>query len=68
VAEVIEVPLATLLDPAIRRVEYWTDPRFDDPRRVPFFDVNGQAVWGATAMILSEFVTLLEEAPGDRED
>jgi 8-oxo-dGTP pyrophosphatase MutT (NUDIX family) len=68
VAEVIEVPLATLLDPAIRRVECRTDPRFDAPRRVPFFDVSGQVVWGATAMILSEFVTLLEEAPGDRED
>lgn len=61
VAEVLEVPLALLLDPAIRRVEHWTDPRFESPRRVPFFDVDGQVVWGATAMILSEFVTLLED-------
>jgi 8-oxo-dGTP pyrophosphatase MutT (NUDIX family) len=61
VAQVLEVPLALLLDPSIRRVEYWSDPRFDSARRVPFFDVQGQVVWGATAMILSELVTLLEE-------
>ena len=64
VAEVLEVPLSTLLDPAIRNVELWSDPGFDSPRRVPFFDVNGQVVWGATAMILSELVTLLEDERG----
>jgi 8-oxo-dGTP pyrophosphatase MutT (NUDIX family) len=64
VAEVLEVPLSTLLDPAIRNVEFWSDPGFDSPRRVPFFDVNGQVVWGATAMILSELVTLLEDERG----
>ena len=61
VAEVLEVPLTTLLDPANRRVEHWSDPRFESPRRVPFFDIHGQVVWGATAMILSELVTLLED-------
>jgi 8-oxo-dGTP pyrophosphatase MutT (NUDIX family) len=66
VAEIIEVPLAWLLDPTIRRVEYREDPRFDAPRRVPFFDIKGQVVWGATAMILSEFVALLEEDQGNR--
>jgi 8-oxo-dGTP pyrophosphatase MutT (NUDIX family) len=64
VAEVLEVPLSTLLDPAIRNVELWSDPHFDSPRRVPFFNVNGQMVWGATAMILSELVTLLEDERG----
>ena len=65
VAEVLEVPLSTLLDPAIREVELWSAPRFDSPRRVPFFNVNGQVVWGATAMILSELVTLLENERGE---
>ena len=60
VAEVLEVPLSLLLDPSIRRVEYWATPHFESPRRVPFFDIYGQAVWGATAMILSELVSLLE--------
>jgi 8-oxo-dGTP pyrophosphatase MutT (NUDIX family) len=61
VAQVLEVALGSLLDPAIRRVEYWADQRFDSPRRVPCFDIDGQVVWGATAMILSEFVSLLEQ-------
>ena len=61
VAEVLEVPLTTLLDPANRRVEHWSDPRYESLRRVPFFDIHGQVVWGATAMILSELVTLLED-------
>jgi 8-oxo-dGTP pyrophosphatase MutT (NUDIX family) len=60
VAEVLEVPLALLLDPSIRRVEYWSAPDFESPRRVPFFNINGQVVWGATAMILSELVSLLD--------
>ncbi len=60
VAEVLEVPLALLLDPSIRRVEYWSAPDFESPRRVPFFSIHGQVVWGATAMILSELVSLLE--------
>lgn len=29
-------------------------------KRVPYFDVQGKVVWGATAMILNEFVTLLK--------
>ncbi len=60
VAEVLEVPLALLLDPSIRRVEYWSAPDFDSPRRVPFFSIHGQVVWGATAMILSELVSALD--------
>ena len=64
VAEVLEVPLARLLDPSIRRVERWPDPHFDTHRLVPLFDLSGQVVWGATAMILSELVTLLEVEQG----
>jgi len=60
VAEVLEVPLALLLDPSIRRVEYWSAPDFESPRRVPFFSIHGQVVWGATAMILSELVSVLD--------
>ena len=29
-------------------------------KRVPYFDVESKVVWGATAMILNEFVTLLK--------
>ena len=31
------------------------------PVNVPFFDLGGRHVWGATAMILGEFVALFEE-------
>ena len=61
VADVLEVPLARLLDPGARKVEYWSDPRFGVQRRVPCFRMLDWVVWGATAMILSELVALLEE-------
>jgi len=32
------------------------------PVRFPFIDIAGHKVWGATAMILSEFGTLLDPA------
>lgn len=59
VAELIEVPLPSLFNPAIHREETWHFPNYGE-RRVPFFDVFGHQVWGATAMILSEFLTLLQ--------
>lgn len=59
VAELIEAPLDLLFDPAIQREEMWHFPNYGE-RRVPFFDVFGHCVWGATAMILSEFLTLMQ--------
>jgi len=60
VAEVIEVPLDYLLDPATRQeeVHYVDDQRF----KVPFYQVARQKVWGATAMILAELVAILRAA------
>jgi 8-oxo-dGTP pyrophosphatase MutT (NUDIX family) len=58
VASLVEAPLAQLLDPDRRHsrrvvrdgiiVEY------------PYFDLEGHQVWGATGMILSEFVSVLD--------
>ena len=59
VAELIEAPLSLLLDPAIRKEETWHFENYGN-RQVPFFELYGHKVWGATAMILSEFLTLLE--------
>lgn len=61
VAAIIEPPLSHLLDPGTRKVELWEFRSYGE-RRVPFFDVDGHKVWGATAMILSEFITLLESS------
>lgn len=60
VAEIIETPLCLLLDATIQKEEIWYFQKYGE-RRVPFFDVFGHHVWGATAMILSEFLTLLDE-------
>ncbi|MGC8782643.1 MAG: NUDIX hydrolase [Anaerolineae bacterium] len=60
VAEIIEVPLALLLDPTTRREEAW-DLR-GAAVQVPFYAVGPHKVWGATAMVLSELVALLQTA------
>lgn len=60
VAEILEVPLAKLLDPATVQEEDW---QLRGMRvRVPFFAVGGHKVWGATAMVLAEFVELIHGA------
>lgn len=61
VEKVVEVPLADLADPAHLHVETWT--REWGTADVPFFRVSGLTVWGATAMILAEFLSLLGVAP-----
>jgi 8-oxo-dGTP pyrophosphatase MutT (NUDIX family) len=57
VAELIEVPLSHLLDERNVVVEDWIVR--DEPMRVPYFDIFGHRVWGATAIILSEFLAVL---------
>jgi 8-oxo-dGTP pyrophosphatase MutT (NUDIX family) len=59
VAEVIETPLAFLVDPSSVRREEWE--LHGNDVEVPFFYVKGHKVWGATAMVLSELVFLLRE-------
>jgi 8-oxo-dGTP pyrophosphatase MutT (NUDIX family) len=62
VAEIIEVPLGVLLDPA-RRMR-GTKTREGYKLDFPYFAVGDEAqhqVWGATAMILSEFAELVTE-------
>jgi 8-oxo-dGTP pyrophosphatase MutT (NUDIX family) len=61
VARIVEVPVRELLDPA-RLVE---DELVRDGRRllVPAFRVAGVEIWGATAMVLAEFLALLGWPP-----
>ena len=59
VAQLLEVPLADLLDPAHYREEEW---QLRNRRAlVPYFSVQGQNVWGATAMMLSELLAVVGE-------
>lgn len=57
VAQVIELPLGVLLDPAAYAEETWPLPQGDT--RVPYYRYATHRIWGATAMILSEFAVLL---------
>ena len=52
VAEVLEFSLPDLLDDSRKREEDWL--LRGHPFRVPFYDVAGHSVWGATALMLSE--------------
>jgi len=64
VERIIEVAVADLADPTRhRRVMRVRDGlEFD----MPYFDIDSEEIWGATAMVLSEFVTLLGTPPQPR--
>jgi 8-oxo-dGTP pyrophosphatase MutT (NUDIX family) len=59
VARVLEVPFDDLLDPA--RMHETTRMRDEVVVEVPYFDIGGEQVWGATAMMLSELIWVLGE-------
>jgi len=59
VEELLEIPLAHLLDPAhfgVHQREYR-----GEPYEAPHFAFGPHRIWGATCLILGEFVTLIEE-------
>lgn len=61
VAEVIEVPLHQLVDKSLQKktsIKVFGGTVLEN---VPYFDLANKVVWGATAMMLSEFLTVLEE-------
>ena len=60
VAELLEVPVNHFLGDGSKAVEDWT--LHNPPMRVPYFDVFGHKVWGATAMVLAEFAAIISEA------
>jgi 8-oxo-dGTP pyrophosphatase MutT (NUDIX family) len=57
VAEVIEAPVEHLADLASVRRETWSLGGRDVD--VPFYEFEGHKIWGATAMVLAEFLALL---------
>ncbi|MCY3719684.1 MAG: CoA pyrophosphatase [Anaerolineaceae bacterium] len=60
VAEVLQIPLAFLLDPQRKRESL--QHRNGRSLRIPWYALGGQMVWGATAMLLSEFEGRLRAA------
>jgi 8-oxo-dGTP pyrophosphatase MutT (NUDIX family) len=61
VERLIEVPLSRLRQPDA--VAWERRVLAHGPVDVPYFEIAGARVWGATAMVLAEFIALLEQAP-----
>ncbi len=61
VVEIIEMPLELLVNEQTVAEEEWEIRGYKGI--VPFFNVNGHKVWGATAMVLGEFAEMLRCAP-----
>jgi 8-oxo-dGTP pyrophosphatase MutT (NUDIX family) len=60
VDRLIEMPLARLLHPDTVASEQRVRPRPPhDVMTVPYFELEGVQVWGATAMVLAEFIALV---------
>jgi hypothetical protein len=58
VARIIEPPLAHLMDP--ERIAWRTMLRETGPLEFPVFLSEGVEIWGATAMVLAELLTMLD--------
>jgi 8-oxo-dGTP pyrophosphatase MutT (NUDIX family) len=58
VAVLLQVPLSELLDPQNRKEKEISLPP-DIVLQTPYFDLQNQTVWGATALILSEFLEVI---------
>jgi 8-oxo-dGTP pyrophosphatase MutT (NUDIX family) len=61
VARIIEAPVTVLSDPAVVKRETRTRTVKGETIdvNVPYFDIDGEKVWGATAMVLAEFCAIL---------
>jgi 8-oxo-dGTP pyrophosphatase MutT (NUDIX family) len=52
VADVLEVPIDELADPACQGEELRTFPGWPEPRPMPFYRIGGLRLWGATYRIV----------------
>lgn len=57
VTYILETSIENLLKPETAKKEIWTIR--NEKVEVPFFHVENEKIWGATAMIISEFLTIL---------
>jgi 8-oxo-dGTP pyrophosphatase MutT (NUDIX family) len=60
VSYMIIANLKSFIDPGIRKKEKWNLSGLEI--QVPFFQLDGNKIWGATAMILSEFMSVAVQA------
>ena len=64
VARILWVPLRELADAATYREEWWGTPPLD--RRMDFFDLDDETIWGATGRMLHEMLELAYGPPATR--
>ena len=61
VKQVMETPLSVLQNEANWKVKDIRISETYDLKNVPYFEVFGKAVWGATAMMISELLEIIKE-------
>lgn len=59
VERIIESPLEHILDQRRKEKDIIVGDNY--VIRSPYFDIDGEVIWGATAMMLSELITLIKE-------
>lgn len=64
VKEIIEIPLDHLLNKKNMETEFWI--LRGEKRKIPFYRFRENKIWGATAMVLSEFLTLIKDVKRNR--
>lgn len=60
VEKIIEVPLSLLMEENVIQTKQMKIASVSLPLNVKYYDVYGQTVWGATAMMISEVIDLLK--------
>lgn len=61
VARMFSVPVTHLIDPSVERVA--TRTWKSESHQIPFLALNGEFVWGATAMMLAELISVIRTLP-----
>lgn len=59
VQSLIKVKIEHLINPEIIKYDYFKTQ--NTKIKAPYYDIQGQKVWGATAMILSEFLSVVKQ-------
>ena len=64
VAGILEVPIRLFSNPEVIQTK-WMELTSRGEVEVPYYELLGHTVWGATAMILSEFLAVLKSTEAD---
>lgn len=61
VRSVLQFPVQQLLEQPLDRKQSVFIPRYNATIEVPYFDIHGKTLWGATAMMIAEFRMIMEK-------